>query len=222
MSYTYYLLVAGAVWELPRGAGHLPPLRQAAGLLRDPRLRLSQEAVQRWADVQAWTEYYCLQTKIGGFIFHLVDLFERKGYMDDAEFDWTGRTMSTPVSDLLCAWFYHLNNLYTFYQVQNQDPISPSGRGRHNTGKEGGKVSSIFKCSLSFLGVTLDWSEIFLLVANLIYNHFAGYPGLERVEAQRYQHPGGSAGPEHAPQRAGSQVTPSWSCDRGSALHPPI
>jgi len=47
------------------------------------------------------------------------DLFERKGYMDDAEFDWTGRTMSTP--------------------VQNQDPISPSGRGRHNTGKEGGK-----------------------------------------------------------------------------------
>ena len=42
---------------------------------------------------------YSLQTKVGGFIFHLVDLFERKGYMDDAEFDWTGRTMSTPVSD---------------------------------------------------------------------------------------------------------------------------
>ena len=41
--------------------------------------------------------------------------------------------------------------------------------------------------------------------------HFAlaGDAGLERVEAQRYQHPGGSAGPEHAPQRAGSQVTPS-------------
>ena len=31
-------------------------------------------------------------------MFLLVDLFERKGYMDDAEFDWTGRTMSTPVS----------------------------------------------------------------------------------------------------------------------------
>jgi len=45
------------------------------------------------------------------------DLFERKGYADDGEFDWTGRTMSTP--------------------VQNQDPISPSGRGRHNTGKDG-------------------------------------------------------------------------------------
>merc|ERR1719410_28196 len=65
--------------------------------------------------------------------------------MDDAEFDWTGRTMSTPVSDLtidlhlLCVWFYHLNIIYPFYQVQNQDPISPSGRGRHNTGKEGGK-----------------------------------------------------------------------------------
>jgi len=47
------------------------------------------------------------------------DLFERKGYADDGEFDWTGRTMSTP--------------------VQNQDPISPSGRGRHNTGVKDGK-----------------------------------------------------------------------------------
>merc|ERR1739838_475663 len=26
------------------------------------------------------------------------DLFERKGYVEDGEFDWTGRTMSTPVS----------------------------------------------------------------------------------------------------------------------------
>ena len=26
-------------------------------------------------------------------------------------------------------------------QVQNQDPISPSGRGRHNTGVKDGKVS---------------------------------------------------------------------------------
>ena len=25
-------------------------------------------------------------------------------------------------------------------QVQNQDPISPSGRGRHNTGVKDGKV----------------------------------------------------------------------------------
>jgi len=52
------------------------------------------------------------------------DLFERKGYVDDAEFDWTGRTMSTP-------------------QVQNNDPISPSGQGRarHPGGnaKDGGK-----------------------------------------------------------------------------------
>merc|ERR1719384_814402 len=48
------------------------------------------------------------------------DLCERKGYVDDGEFDWTGRTMSTP-------------------QVTTQDPISPSGRGRHNTGKDGGK-----------------------------------------------------------------------------------
>lgn len=47
------------------------------------------------------------------------DLFERKGYLDDAEFDWTGRTMSTP--------------------VQNPDVTSPSGRGRHQTGKDAGK-----------------------------------------------------------------------------------
>jgi len=48
------------------------------------------------------------------------DLFERKGYVEDGEYDWTGRTMSTPVNN-----------------VQSTDPISPSGRGRHNTGKEG-------------------------------------------------------------------------------------
>ncbi|XP_055904747.1 casein kinase I isoform X20 [Eupeodes corollae] len=28
------------------------------------------------------------------------DLFERKGYVDDGEFDWTGKTMSTPVGSL--------------------------------------------------------------------------------------------------------------------------
>jgi len=47
------------------------------------------------------------------------DLFERKGYVEDGEYDWTGRTMSTPS------------------QGQNQDPISPSGRERHRTGKQG-------------------------------------------------------------------------------------
>ena len=26
------------------------------------------------------------------------DLFERKGYVEDGEYDWTGRTMSTPVT----------------------------------------------------------------------------------------------------------------------------
>ncbi|XP_037083391.1 casein kinase I-like isoform X3 [Pollicipes pollicipes] len=31
------------------------------------------------------------------------DLFERKGYVDDGEFDWTGRTMSTPVGSLQTA-----------------------------------------------------------------------------------------------------------------------
>ena len=45
-----------------------------------------------------------------------LDLCERKGYVDDGEFDWTGRNMSTPVS-------------------QNQDVISPTNRDRHRTGK---------------------------------------------------------------------------------------
>ena len=31
-------------------------------------------------------------------VWKFSDLFERKGYADDGEFDWTGRTMSTPVS----------------------------------------------------------------------------------------------------------------------------
>ncbi|XP_035704761.1 casein kinase I isoform X2 [Folsomia candida] len=31
-------------------------------------------------------------------MFH--DLFERKGYVDDGEFDWTGKTMSTPIGSL--------------------------------------------------------------------------------------------------------------------------
>ena len=54
--------------------------------------------------------------------------------MEDGEFDWTGRTMSTPVSfHFLFAFFFNL----TLFQVQPNDPISPSGRGRHNTGKEG-------------------------------------------------------------------------------------
>ena len=43
--------------------------------------------------------------------------------------------MSTPVNNCL-------QNIRTTVgvigpQVQNQDPISPSGRGRHNTGKDG-------------------------------------------------------------------------------------
>ena len=75
------------------------------------------------------------------------DLFERKGYADDGEFDWTGRTMSTPVNNCL-------QNICTTVaviapQVQNQDPISPSGRGRHNTGKDGKvRVSSVVASNL--------------------------------------------------------------------------
>jgi len=38
-----------------------------------------------------------------------LDLFERKSFVEDSEFDWTGRTMNTP---------------------QNQDPLSPNNRER--------------------------------------------------------------------------------------------
>merc|ERR1712066_424462 len=50
------------------------------------------------------------------------DLCERKGYVDDGEFDWTGRNMSTPVGSLQAS----------------QDVISPGGRDRHRTGQKEG------------------------------------------------------------------------------------
>ncbi|XP_049837660.1 casein kinase I isoform X3 [Schistocerca gregaria] len=50
------------------------------------------------------------------------DLFERKGYVDDGEFDWTGRTMSTPVGSL---------------QTGHEIVVSPN-RDRHATANKGG------------------------------------------------------------------------------------
>ncbi|XP_049791157.1 casein kinase I isoform X2 [Schistocerca nitens] len=50
------------------------------------------------------------------------DLFERKGYVDDGEFDWTGRTMSTPVGSL---------------QTGHEIVVSPN-RDRHATTNKGG------------------------------------------------------------------------------------
>jgi casein kinase 1 gamma len=49
-----------------------------------------------------------------------LDLFERKSFVEDNEFDWTGRTMNTP---------------------QSQDPLSPGNRERerHKTGRTEGK-----------------------------------------------------------------------------------
>eukprot|EP00088_Acartia_fossae_P057821 TRINITY_DN6749_c0_g1_i10.p1 TRINITY_DN6749_c0_g1~~TRINITY_DN6749_c0_g1_i10.p1 ORF type:complete len:425 (-),score=92.61 TRINITY_DN6749_c0_g1_i10:1496-2770(-) len=49
-----------------------------------------------------------------------LDLFERKSFVEDNEFDWTGRTMNTP---------------------QSQDPLSPANRERerHKTGRTEGK-----------------------------------------------------------------------------------
>lgn len=50
------------------------------------------------------------------------DLFERRGYVDDSEFDWTGKTMSTPVGSL---------------QTGHEIVVSPN-RDRHPTASKGG------------------------------------------------------------------------------------
>ena len=57
------------------------------------------------------------------------DLAERKGYsIEDGEFDWTGRNMSTPVGGSSLAG-----------GTGNQEVISPTNRDRHRnqTGKDG-------------------------------------------------------------------------------------
>ena len=52
------------------------------------------------------------------------DLAERKGYsIEDGEFDWTGRNMSTPVGGSSLAG-----------GQGNQEVISPTNRDRHRTG----------------------------------------------------------------------------------------
>lgn len=59
------------------------------------------------------------------------DLAERKGYnLDDGDFDWTGRSMTTPVPSLQPG-----------AGGNNQDVISPTARDRHRTGKDGGGVA---------------------------------------------------------------------------------
>ena len=109
------------------------------------------------------------------------DLFERKGYADDGEFDWTGRTMSTPVNNCL-------QNLRTTVgvispQVQNQDPISPSGRGRHNTGKDGKvRVSSVVASNL-FPPTCFNWNKYYFVIS--------GNASVERIEALRHRYHGG-------------------------------
>ncbi|CAB3359134.1 Hypothetical predicted protein [Cloeon dipterum] len=50
------------------------------------------------------------------------DLFERKGYVDDGEFDWTGKTMSTPVGSL---------------QTGHEMVVSPNREQHRNTAKDG-------------------------------------------------------------------------------------
>ncbi|XP_039291630.1 casein kinase I isoform X1 [Nilaparvata lugens] len=52
------------------------------------------------------------------------DLFERRGYADDAEFDWTGKTMSTPVGSL---------------QTGHEMVVSPNRDHHPSASKGGGK-----------------------------------------------------------------------------------
>lgn len=53
-----------------------------------------------------------------------AELFERRGYVDDGEFDWTGRAMSTPVGSL---------------QTGHETILSPSRERTNDTKKGGGK-----------------------------------------------------------------------------------
>lgn len=48
------------------------------------------------------------------------DLCDRKGFVDNGEYDWTGRNMSTPVGS-----------------VQTNPETTPANRDRHRTGKDG-------------------------------------------------------------------------------------
>ena len=56
------------------------------------------------------------------------DLCERKGYVDDGEFDWTGRNMSTPVGSLQVRKNFnkfvanaHLENLTFLWDFCNKN-----------------------------------------------------------------------------------------------------
>uniref|UniRef100_A0A8D8XBG0 non-specific serine/threonine protein kinase n=1 Tax=Cacopsylla melanoneura TaxID=428564 RepID=A0A8D8XBG0_9HEMI len=55
-----------------------------------------------------------------------TELFERRGYVDDGEFDWTGRAMSTPVGSL---------------QTGHETVLSPNREKTNDTKKTGGKSS---------------------------------------------------------------------------------
>ncbi|XP_034248576.1 casein kinase I isoform X1 [Thrips palmi] len=49
------------------------------------------------------------------------ELFERRGYVDDGEFDWTGKTMSTPVGSLQTG--------HEIVTSPNRDRIPPANKG---------------------------------------------------------------------------------------------
>ncbi|KAK4871691.1 hypothetical protein RN001_015815 [Aquatica leii] len=56
-----------------------------------------------------------------------TDLFERRGYVEDGEFDWTGKTMSTPILSL---------------QTTAHDVLVSPNRERHVSNKNTGKTSA--------------------------------------------------------------------------------
>jgi casein kinase 1 gamma len=61
-------------------------------------------------------------------MFH--DLFERKGYIDDGEFDWAGKTMSTPIGSLQTAHEMispHRDHRHTPHQSTHNNPRTKGG-----------------------------------------------------------------------------------------------
>ncbi|XP_034248608.1 casein kinase I isoform X3 [Thrips palmi] len=52
------------------------------------------------------------------------ELFERRGYVDDGEFDWTGKTMSTPVGSLQTG--------HEIVTSPNRDRIPPANKGNES------------------------------------------------------------------------------------------
>ncbi|XP_019753410.2 casein kinase I isoform X1 [Dendroctonus ponderosae] len=73
-----------------------------------------------------------------------TSLFKKKGYADDGEFDWTGKTLSTPVGSL---------------QTTAHDVVISPNRERHPAPKKYVKVPGIPNVTLLVMGNKNHWSQ---------------------------------------------------------------